>query len=191
MYSLGVCLGVWYQLQQEHVDFGKWQPHITLINYLLVVSITGVAIWGSIYEGLRLSQYLFLITFLALAIVIMVGEYSLTVSIIYFAVLLLIVLWLTIYGDGNLAKIKLVGPYEVGHKDFHLKESGIAVSAYYPIDKDEYRRNKNNKERNTSWFRYGDKSLLGMTRATADIGSQNHLPPWFYSYLRKIKMHTV
>ena len=73
-----------------------------------------------------------------MAILLLLGVYSLTWSIIYFVVLALIVLWITIYGEGNLAKIKLIGPFEVGHKDFHLKESGITVSVYYPMDKSEY-----------------------------------------------------
>jgi len=33
--------------------------------------------------------------------------------------------------------------------------------------------------------------LLGLARATADIGSRSHHPPWVYNYLKKIKIHTV
>lgn len=75
-----------------------------------------------------------------------------------------------IYGDGNLDKIKLIGPYQVGHKDFHLKHTGVAGSVYYPMDIAEYKATIKLPGRNTDWLRYDDLSLLGVARATADIG---------------------
>lgn len=59
------------------------------------------------------------------------------------------------YGEGNLKKIKLVGPYQVGHMDFHL-DSGIAGSVYYPMDLHDYKKQIQIKGRNTKWFRYGN-----------------------------------
>jgi len=31
--------------------------------------------------------------------------------------------------------IELTGAFDVGYKTFHLKQSGNAVSVYYPVDK--------------------------------------------------------
>jgi hypothetical protein len=33
---------------------------------------------------------------------------------------------------------------------------GVAVSVYYPMDKEEYQQLINEKDRNTKWLRYGD-----------------------------------
>jgi len=37
------------------------------------------------------------------------------------------------------------------------------------MDKHEYLRHIKQKERNTTWLRYGQDSLIGITRATADL----------------------
>ena len=55
--------------------------------------------------------------------------------IVYFVGLALILGYVAGYGEGNLSRIKLVGPYQVGHREFHLRDSGNAVSVYYPMDK--------------------------------------------------------
>ena len=46
---------------------------------------------------------------------------------------------LYIYGNGDLSRAKLIHSnksFKVGYKEYHVKESGCAVSVFYPIDKD-------------------------------------------------------
>ena len=43
-----------------------------------------------------------------------------------------------IFGEGNFKSINLIGKYQVGHKDIFTSKDGIAVSIYYPMDKDIY-----------------------------------------------------
>jgi len=161
------------------------------VSYFLVVLIIASTLYGAVFDGIRTSQYLFLLVFIALSVVIVIGYWSEAIAIIYSVVLLLILLYNIIYGEGNLKKIKIVGPFQVGHQDWHLTNSGIAASVYYPMDRKVYAHEIKEKGRNTHWLRYGNSSLTGLAKATADIGSDKHLPPWFYQYLKKIKMNTV
>lgn len=57
------------------------------------------------------------------------------------------------------------------------------------MDRGEYR--KKIRGHNSNWLRYGNKSLVGLTRSTADIGSKTHPPTCIFNYLRRVKMHTV
>ena len=58
------------------------------------------------------------------------------------------------------------------------------------MDKSTYSRQIKYRKRNTRWLRHGNKSLRGLTRATADIGSTKHPPECVFQYLKRIKMHT-
>ena len=40
-----------------------------------------------------------------------------------------------------------------------FSKDGVAVSVYYPMDKNEYDQTINKNGRNTKWLRYGNKSL--------------------------------
>lgn len=62
------------------------------------------------------------------------------------------------------------GHYQVGHQDIHTSKDGIAVSVYYPMDREEYSKNIRFKDRNTSWLRYGKSSIQGLSKSLADIG---------------------
>ena len=159
-----------------------------MLNYGFITAILVTAVWGAVYEGLRTSQLCFMALFTIQAILIVSGVNSLIMLVFYFVGMAVIVGYVAGYGEGNLSRIKLVGPYQVGHREFHLQHSGNAVSVYYPMDKADYHKQRKN---NTKWFRYGESSLKGMARATADIGSTKHPPSWFYNYLLKIKMNTV
>lgn len=58
------------------------------------------------------------------------------------------------------------------------------------MDKHEYNTNIKKEGRNTKWFRYSEDSLLGLARATADIGKSDHLPAWIFKYMLQCKMYT-
>jgi hypothetical protein len=41
----------------------------------------------------------------------------------------------------------------VGHQDIYSLKDGVAISAYYPMDKDEYNRTISLPGRNSHWLR--------------------------------------
>jgi hypothetical protein len=60
------------------------------------------------------------------------------------------------------------------------------------MDRDEYQKTISQKDRNTSWFRYGRDSLQGLTNAASDLRDfpPKPSPTWFYNFTLKIKMDT-
>jgi len=71
---------------------------------------------------------------------------------------------LVLFGEVNLNRLKAIGPYEVGYKEFKTSKFDNAVSVYYPINKDHYKRMV--ASRNVRWLRDGDKTLLGIAKAS-------------------------
>jgi hypothetical protein len=96
------------------------------------------------------------------SVTIVYDWYTLVGLIVHSSIILLGLVSLYFFGDANFKFLKMVGPYQVGHKEYHLK-IGNAASAFYPMDRKTYNKNINKKGRNTNWMRYGDKSLQGFT----------------------------
>jgi hypothetical protein len=96
-----------------------------------------------------------------------------------------------LFGEGNLDKMVMTGPYEVGHKDIHCIKMGSAISVYYPMDRAEHVKYVHISRYNTMWLRYGFCSLKGVSKATADWGEEEGPSPWFYKYLDFVTMNTV
>lgn len=109
---------------------------------------------------------------------------------IYCIFLLTAIILSLIWGEANFDRVKLTGPFQVGHQDYMCKKNGIYVSVYYPMDKDEHRRSLT-RQTNAFWFRYGYKSRLGLTKATASWGTEDHPSPWFYKYIDDVRMDVV
>ena len=86
-----------------------------MYNYLIIFLIVAVTIWGAIYEGIRVQQYLFLVSFSTIAVFIILGKYSVIVLAIFVIVMLLLIVSNAVYGDANFSELKMVGPYQVGH----------------------------------------------------------------------------
>ena len=40
-----------------------------------------------------------------------------------------------LFGDTNLDRIKVTGPFQVGHREFRSEALGNEVSVFYPVDK--------------------------------------------------------
>lgn len=83
-------------------------------------------------------------------------------------------LLLILFGEVNFNRSKAIGPYEVGYKEFKTTKYDNAVSVYYPINKDHYKRMISS--RNVRWLRDGDKTLLGIAKASGEYGSDKHVP---------------
>ena len=73
--------------------------------------------------------------------------------IVYCLFLFIAILYTLIFGESNLDRIKMSGPYQVGHQDIYSLKDGVAISAYYPMDKDEYNRTISLPGRNSHWLR--------------------------------------
>lgn len=96
-----------------------------------------------------------------------------------------------IFGEGNLDKIVMTGPFQVGHKDVFCTKSGAAVSVFYPMDIEEYNNQIYKSSKNSLWLRNGYLSLKGVTKATADWGEDEGPNTWFFKYLEFITMNTI
>ena len=57
-----------------------------------------------------------------------------------------------IFGENNLNKMKMIGPYEVGFRMVHTSKEGLEVSVYYPMDREEYALRIGESGKNTPWL---------------------------------------
>jgi hypothetical protein len=63
------------------------------------------------------------------------------------------------YGKCSFEKLKLNGPYEVGHKEFFSEKYGQAVSVFYPMDKKKY--DELIGASNSLWNKHGMNFVIG------------------------------
>jgi hypothetical protein len=96
---------------------------------------------------------------------------------------------LILFGETDFSRLKMTGPYEVGYKEFRTTKLDNEVSVFYPINRKYHAANIG--RRNTRWLRHGDKTLLGLVRASVPYGNENHPPVFVFRHLRKIMMDTV
>jgi len=117
--------------------------------------------------------------------------YHVAALVIYCLFLGAAILATILFGEGNFAKFKITGPYQVGHQDMYTSRDGIECSCFYPMDRDEYDKTIGQKGRNTFWFRNGYESRLGAVKATSSWDTEDHKHPWFYKFLDDCKLDTV
>lgn len=79
----------------------------------------------------------------------------------------------------------------MGHKDIHSSKDGVAVSVYYPMDRETYSKEINESGRNSYYLRYGYKSRLGLAKITAPWGTDDYSHPFFLKWVDGVKMDTV
>ena len=96
-----------------------------------------------------------------------------------------------LFGENNLNWAKVNGPYEVGYREFHTEADGLLVSVYYPMDRDEYAERIDEPGRNPKWLRYGAESRMGVAKATAAWGTEDHSHPWMFKYLEQVTINVV
>jgi hypothetical protein len=63
------------------------------------------------------------------------GIYSIIAISVYSVILVLTILNSCLFGEANFNRLEMVGPYQVAHQDIHTTKYGLAVSAYYPMDR--------------------------------------------------------
>lgn len=178
MYLLGVALAFTYGFEEF------------LASFILVCLILVTAFVGALVEGIRFIQWIYLVAFIPHIVLVVMDVYNIIPLIIYCCFLAFAIIITCIYGEANFSRLNLIGPFEVGHKEFFTKD-GIACSVFYPMDKDEWKREIGKPGKNTYWFRHGFRSRLGLSKATADWGKDNGSNPWMFKYLDDVKMDTV
>ena len=181
MYLLGICLAVAYALEEFLYCF---------VFAILIIAVTVVSFF---LEGLRLTQYIFLVAFIAHLVLIIMDVYSIVPLIIFCTFLSISILLNLLYGCSDFRALRSridKSPFQVGHKDIYNPKDGRALSVFYPMDKDEYERTLTDSN-NSPWISYGHTSLKGFSAGTADWGSESGPPPWFFKYCLDVKMDCV
>lgn len=74
------------------------------------------------------------------------------------------ILAVVFFGECNFKRLKLIGPYQVGYREFRSAKHGNEVSVYYPMDKQRYEEQITS--RNVKWLRHGQKTLQGLAMAS-------------------------
>lgn len=71
-------------------------------------------------------------------IFMMCDIFSIIILTIYLAFLSIALVITISFGEGNLDRVKMTGPFEVGYQDIYSEKDGRAVSVWYPMDKEDY-----------------------------------------------------
>lgn len=108
-----------------------------LASFILVCLILVCVFVGALVEGVRFIQWIYLVAFIPHIVLVVMDVYAIAALIIYCCFLAFAILITIIYGEANFSRLKMVGPYQVAHKDLWSKD-GISVSVYYPMDIEEY-----------------------------------------------------
>ena len=178
MYLLGIALAITYGLEEF------------LWSFILVCLILVVIIVGAAFEGLRFFQWIFIVAFLGQIILVIMDVFSLIALGIYCTFLGFSIICSIIFGEANFDRVKMTGPFQVGHKEIFSKKDGATLSVWYPMDIDEYKSTIQLSGRNTYYFRYGYTSRKGLAKATSSWGTEDHVNPWFFKYLDDVRMDT-
>ena len=132
-----------------------------------------LAILSHYKEGFRLIQVPFYLGFIVHAALSYITT-DLIIKILGFigiTLLLTTIILVFLYGDSDLERIKMTGPFEVGYREFRTSKLGNEVSVYYPVDREHYKiMLKASSNNNTDWLRHGDKTLLGLAKSSVPYG---------------------
>lgn len=176
-YVLGVGLAIAYGLEEFLASF--------IIACLIIVNFY----IGALVEGIRFVQWFYLVAFIPHLVLIVMDVYSVIALVIYCVFLAIALLLVFIFGEGDLDRFKISGPFEVGHKDMFTSD-GVEMSCFYPMDKEEYAKTIKESGRNSLMFRHGYKSRYGVAKATGAYGTDDFKHPWFFKYLDDVVMNT-
>lgn len=108
MYVFGIAFAIAYGLEDL-----TW-----CVVFIIALSIVLIA--GVLFEGFRFFQWIFLIVFIPQCVLVYFGEYNLIAEIILCLVIFLGILNNIVFGEADFSRLKLTGPFEVGHKEFHI-----------------------------------------------------------------------
>lgn len=124
-------------------------------------------------EGFRIIQVPFYLGFILHAVLSYIKN-DLFIKIlgsVGIALLLTTILLVFFYGDSDLERLKMTGPFEVGYREFRTSKYGNEVSVFYPVDRDYYKTMlKASPNNNTDWLRHGDNTIQGFANSSAPCG---------------------
>ena len=83
---------------------------------------------------------------------VVLDVFSIVALCIYCTFLAYAIIVTLIFGENNLNKMPMTGPYEVGFRMVHTSKEGLEVSVYYPMDREEYAREIVKPGKNTPWL---------------------------------------
>jgi hypothetical protein len=188
-YLFGAVYYALYTAQSYSLDFAG-QAKLPL--FLAILALIAL---GHYKEGVRIHQVPFLFSLVLHSIFFYFINHFLllALTILCLAFLLGSVLLQFLFGDSDMSRMKMTGPFEVGYKEFRSAILGSEVSVFYPIDRDHYKRHIGSSRgaRNTHWLRHGDKTLLGVARASVPYGREDTLPWFVFRFMRRIKLMTL
>ncbi|TNV73388.1 hypothetical protein FGO68_gene15043 [Halteria grandinella] len=159
---------------------------------MLIVTCISIVL-GHYIEGFRIHQVPFFIGLIVHSGFAWVLEHPSRVQLVNIIATILLmgsVILSFLFGESNLARIKLTGHFEVGHREFRATKLGSEVSVYYPVDRFHFKKNIS-RSRNTAWLRHGDKTLLGLVKASVPYGREDPPPACVFRYMRNIKLMTL
>lgn len=109
---------------------------------MLIVTCAFILL-GHYLEGYRIHQlpyFLGLIIHSGFAWVLESPSRIELVNIIATVLLLVSVTITFFFGESNLERLKVTGPFEVGHREFRTTVEGSEVSVYYPVDRTHFKQ---------------------------------------------------
>lgn len=98
-YVFGIALAIAYGLEEFLASF--------IIACLIIIN----TYIGALVEGLRFVQWFYLVAFIPHIVLIVMDVYSIVALVIYCIFLGLAILAVIIFGEGNMDKFELTGPF--------------------------------------------------------------------------------
>ena len=152
--------------------------------------LSALILMGHYHEGLRIHQLPFFIGLIihsGFAWVLESPSRIQLVNIIGLVATVFSIMLVYCFGESDLERLKVTGPFEVGHREFRGSKFGSEISVYYPVERAHYRR-EISTTRNASWLRHGDKTLLGLVKASVPYGREDPPPACVFRYFKGIKV---
>lgn len=103
-YLFGIGLAITYGMEEY-------------LASLILLSLTGLSLLiGAFVEGFRFPQWVFIIAFVSQIVLVVLAVFSIIALCIYCVFLAYAITVNFIFGENNMDKFQVHGPYEVGYK---------------------------------------------------------------------------
>mmetsp|Transcript_24451 Transcript_24451/g.37916 ORF Transcript_24451/g.37916 Transcript_24451/m.37916 type:complete len:121 (+) Transcript_24451:1-363(+) len=86
-----------------------------ILDDSIIVLILLTAFTGAMYEGIRFQQYLFLLAYFSVAILVFMEIYSEIALGIFALILVVSIVNAIVFGEATFKSLKMKGPFQVGH----------------------------------------------------------------------------
>jgi hypothetical protein len=178
---------------KEGEEAPAYLPNVEKAKLPMLIVTASLTLLCQYVEGLRIHQLPFFIGLIIHSGLVWVLEQPSRIQIVNIIATVLLMGSVTLtflFGESNLERLKVTGPFEVGHREFRSTKLGSEISVYYPVDRTHFKRHFTRK-RNTSWLRHGDKTLLGLVKASVPYGREDPPPACVFRYFGNVKLMTL